>query len=280
MTFEPRLGIVPYLNVLPLIFGLEDSFPPHLWRRATPRDLATQMARGSLDVAILSTIEGIARGYRLVPGAMIGCRGPVRSVALYSKVPIDKIRSIVLDRASLSSSALLQIIARQHLRITPEYVTSSHPFTPNHDWHHDPHDAFMAIGDTALAWERVFPHRIDLGRAWLEMTGLPFVFAGWWLRDGVCLTEAQIREFAHARSRGTNAVNSIVDGLSEEQVLVHGGRESVRHYLRHAIQYELNEEAIRGLEHFRELLLAGGWLPRNTPDLRMAVPAHSGVVGI
>lgn len=260
MTSQLRLGIVPYLNVLPLLEGLDETFPQRLWRRATPRELGVLLERREVDLAIVSTFEGLRCGYRIVPGAMIGSDGPVRSVALCSKVPIADIRTVLLDRASLSSSALLRVLCREHLAIAPEFDLSERPLVPDFDWRADRHDALLVIGDTALAWEHAFPYRVDLGAAWKELTGLPFVFAAWWARPEVVLSPEEEAAFDRARRRGAESTEQILSRLSLAEIAAAGGREGLRHYLTRAIEYDLDERGLRSLELFREKLTRAGLL--------------------
>jgi len=255
-----RLGIVPYLNVLPLLEGLDATFPAHQWLRATPRQLGEALQRRDLDIAIVSTFEGLRCGYQLLPGAMIGANGPVRSVALYSKVPLHQIRHILLDRASLSSVALVRILANDLLQIDPVYETSPEPFTPEFCWQDNKHDALVVIGDTALAWEHTFPYTLDLGEGWKRLTGLPFVFAGWYARPGVQLSPTEIAAFATARAQGTNAINTIVARIDPKSLTPIGGPESLRHYLSQAIHYDLTPAALEGLKEFERRLKEKGLL--------------------
>ncbi len=259
------LGIVPYLNMLPLVEGLERDFPEENWIRATPRELAGLLAAGEVDLAAVSTFEALRRGdeYSVVGGAAIGSDGPVRSVALYSKVPIERIRTIQLDRASLTSVHLLRVLAHDYLGLDPEYALSPEPLDPAMEWRHDPHDAYLAIGDTALAWEEAFPHRLDLGAAWKDMTGLPFVFAAWFVRRGLALRPEEAAALTEARRRGEQSVDAIVGRLSEKTAASHGGRESLRQYLGSAIRYRLGEREWQGLVAYKERLGAMGLLPRD-----------------
>ncbi len=100
-----RVGAVAYLNARPLIFSLA--------RRRTeveividlPSRLADALAAGRLDVAMIPSIE-YARGpdYAIISDACIACNGAVRSVKLYSRVPLERLRSLALDEGSRTSA--------------------------------------------------------------------------------------------------------------------------------------------------------------------------------
>ena len=258
-----RLGVVPYLNVLPLLEGLDAVYPRHHWVQATPRQLAEQLDAGEIDVAVVSVFEGLRQAGRwgMVPGAAIGSDGPVRSVALFARSPLDQVRRVLLDRASLTSIHLARILATNRLAPGVSWELAEAPLAPDFHWQGDAlHDAWVAIGDTALAWEHAFPHRLDLGAAWQEDTGLPFVYAAWWTRPGLQLTAAEQGAFAEARRRGTANIDRIVERLNPADLTPYGGVAGVRSYLSDSIRYTLGERERAGLERFRFLLDQAGFL--------------------
>lgn len=265
---DVRIGIVPYLNVLPLLDGLEADVPRDRWTAATPRELAARMQAGALDVAIMPTFEVLrAGGLEVVPDAVIACDGPVRSVQLFCKVPPRDVRSVLLDRSSLTSAHLVQVIARKHLRIAPRWRTSDAPLAADFDHAAAPEDAILAIGDTALAWEDAFPHRVDLGEAWRAMEGLPFVFALWAIRPGIALDAAVIEALVAARDRGT----ARAEAIALEAPLAPGvTRAGLVQYLTEAIRYRLGEHEWLAIERYRDHLAAMGLLPEGTPLPRAA----------
>lgn len=258
-----RLGIVPYLNVLPLLEGLDRDFPAGNWVRATPRELAEMLEAQAIDVAIVSSHEGLRRApaYRLVPGACIGSEGPVRSVMLYSKVPLAHARTVLLDRASLTSIHLCRILLAERHGLLPEFHTAPEPLTRFHPWEDLEEDAFLVIGDAALALRGKFPFQLDLGEAWKQHTGLPFVFAAWWVRQGLELLPSEAAAFARARESGTANIHRVVARLSPEELIPYGGIAGVADYLRNAIRFELGARELEGLELFRTKLLRHGLLP-------------------
>ncbi len=203
-----RLGVVPYLNVLPLLEGLDEAFPRENRVFATPRELAALLAAREVDVATLPLYEALRAGsYSLVPGCAIGCDGPVRSVMLYAKRPVAEITTVLLDRGSLTSVHLAQVLFADLLRIAPACETSAEPLGAGFDFEASPYDAFVVIGDAALGLEGRFPHALDLGAAWKELTGLPFVFAAWTVRDGMQLSPQESAAFAAARRRGEERID-------------------------------------------------------------------------
>mgnify|MGYP003337286040 CR=1 FL=1 len=116
-------------------------------------------------------------GDRIVPGICIGSEGPVASVALFTRRPIDEVRSIALDTSSRTSAMLTRILCARLFHIAPTFV----PHAPELESMLAVADAALLIGDPALFLDPE-AHRaikIDLGAEWTNMTGLPFVWAFW-----------------------------------------------------------------------------------------------------
>ncbi|CAN5189817.1 menaquinone biosynthesis protein [soil metagenome] len=267
MKEKLKLGVVPYLNVLPLLRGLGADFPERNWIRATPRELAPLLAEGRVDVAALSTFEAIRCGYAIVPGVMIGADGPVRSVMLYSRVPLAEIRTVLLDRASLSSTHLAQILAAELLRISPVYTTSEAPLRAEDIALTESQDAVLVIGDTALRWEGKFPHALDLAAGWKELTGLPFVFAAWLVRDGLSLTREQVAAFIRARECGERDGAILAREASADPA--NAGIRDLHDYFTRAIRHRLGERELEGLRLYRRKLIAHQFIDNAAPEIKL-----------
>src|SRR5213079_1612508 len=92
-----RIGAVGYLNARPLTWALDRS--PERWqvRYDLPAVCAALLHDGKTDLGLIPSIEYLqSPDYRFVPGVGIGSRGPIASVALYTRVPVEDIRSIAL----------------------------------------------------------------------------------------------------------------------------------------------------------------------------------------
>lgn len=263
-----RLGVVPYLNVLPLLEGLEAHIPRSRWIAATPRELCGLLGGGEIDVATLPVFEVLrARDYAVLPGCAIAADGPVRSVQLFSRVPLGEIRSVLLDRSSVTSVNLGKILLRDLLEIDPVLLTSDAPIrAQERDFHRRGFDAALVIGDVALQWEDAFPHRLDLADGWKRLTGLPFVFAVWAARPLAPLSATDLRAFVDARRRGEATAAAIAAreaGAHEIPV------PSLVQYLTEAIRYELSDRMLAGLEEYRRRAVAHGLLDADTPAIRL-----------
>src|SRR5215831_14178958 len=109
-----RVGAVNYLNTKPLIYGLDRIAPQAELVLDLPSRLADGLAAGRLDVALIPSIEFFQKpDYKIVSDACIACRGPVRSVKLFSRVPLERIKTLALDEGSRTSVALVRILLRE-----------------------------------------------------------------------------------------------------------------------------------------------------------------------
>ena len=244
LTIAPKIGAVSYLNTRPLVAGLEGEFERGELVFDLPSRLATSLARGELDVALIPSIEAAANSdYRIVSDACIGCAGEVWSVKLLSRVPAAKIRTLAMDAGSRTSRALCRVILAHRDGVTPEI--SELPI--DSDWRGSTTDAVLIIGDRAMnATEDTFPHQWDLGTAWNQWTGLPFVFALWVARGDDGLSEIGAKLSA-ARDCGIANIAEIAKqshaqyGLSYDQCF---------RYLDHHLNFFLGDAERKSLALF------------------------------
>jgi len=203
MTAKARLGRIAYLNVLPIYFALENIFGEngfHLVRGA-PAELNAWMRRGEVDLGSISAMEyGRAyQDYLLLPDLSISSKGAVGSVLLFSRTPFSRLdgRTIRVSAASASGAALLKILMAELFGVQPRYQQGALTGAPLAEA-----AAVLAIGDEALrlAGAGTMPFELDLGQAWQQLTGLPFVFGVWAVR----------RDFAAAQPSATGALHRLL----------------------------------------------------------------------
>src|SRR5438094_4132019 len=226
-----RVGSVSYLNAVPLTRGLEQqvSF-------ATPSQLAEMLRRDQLDAALVSVTEVLFNDrYDVLDGIAIASLGEVKSVLLAHRRPIEEIKEVFCDTASLTSVNLLRVLlAERGLR--PEFKPlASYDFLTLPDY-------ALLIGDPALDFLRAQrQHEIwDLGAAWYELTGLPFVYAVWALRRGVENSHLR-RSLREARDFGLDTLDAIIRGRVEYNY------DFRNDYLSWHIHYHLGTDEKRGL---------------------------------
>ena len=215
-----RFGAVGYLNARPLTEGLAPLVLD------TPAGLARRYGKGELDVALLPVVAGHELGLARVGSLGIAADGPVESVLLFLRTPLEAVRTLALDPASRTSNVLARIVLREAHGARPEVREA-------------PADAEVSIGDPALARSRGNEPRLDLSEAWRRHTGLPFVFAAWY---GAPAAETALEE-AYARGR-----RRIAAYAAEARVDL--GPERLERYLETSIRYRIGAREEQGLARF------------------------------
>ena len=242
-----RIGAVSYLNTKPLVFGLQDNDDRFDLVFDLPSRLADRLAARELDVALVPVIEAITNPiYTIVSDACIACRGPVRSVKLFSKVGPEKIRTLALDEGSRTSVALTKVILKQRFNIQPECCS----LPIDDSWREANADATLVIGDRAMnslnGDDLPFCVELDLGEFWNRWTELPFVFAVWAALPG---TELGLLDEAltQARDQGLQNLDSICANAAESY-----GLSSVEchEYLTKHLHFTLGSREKMGLSQF------------------------------
>jgi chorismate dehydratase len=252
-----RIGAVGYLNARPLTWALDRS--PERWRIRydVPSVCAALLHEGAVDLGLIPSIEYLhSDRYRFVPGVGIGSRGPVASVALYTKVALDRVSSVALDTSSRTSVTLIQVLCRHHFGINPVFV----PHGPDLAAMTSRHDAGLLIGDPAFDadHETLGLTKIDLGAAWTEMTGLPFVYAAWTGPAGV-IGDGQVRWLQEAQAEGVRDAAAIAAEYGRGAA-ARTARAAA--YLRDNVKYALGPEEAAGLQMFLDYAADLGLAPR------------------
>ncbi|MDQ3859673.1 MAG: menaquinone biosynthesis protein [Actinomycetota bacterium] len=164
-----RLGRISYVNMAPLFFRLDADVEEVA---GVPTELNRALLAGDVDLAPISSIEYArhASRLRILPRLCVSSEGAVDSIQLVSRAPLASIRSVAVTPESATSAVLVRVLLPD-----AEHVPLG-----------EAADARLLIGDAALRsmFEDPTPHH-DLGRLWLERTGLPMVYALFACRDPV-----------------------------------------------------------------------------------------------
>jgi len=256
-----RVGSVPYLVARPLDTGLGEE-PGIDFVRQVPAKLVAGLRDGSLDVALVSSIELFRRpGYSFLDGPAVTGEGFVSSVQVFLRRPPAPRQTIALDPASRTAATLVRIV-------WPARDARFLDVAPGEDPREADADAWLRIGDTALRELHApdAPPVFNPSQAWSERTGLPFAFAVWIARPGVEL-EPHVPAFLRARTRGADAVAELAREAATAWELP---LEETRRYLTRECIYEPGERLRPALDAFRDeaaaLGLARGELePRGVP---------------
>lgn len=297
-----RISIVKYLNTAPLVWGFTNGPLREKYELSftVPSECAEALRRSDVDVAIIPVIE-YQRIPNLValPGLAIASKQRVRSLLIISKVPIRQARNLALDRSSRSTQALTKMLCDQHWSIAPEFFEMA----PDLPLMLDKADAALLIGDPALrlslhiedaaergrngeqicngkdagipASEKLYVY--DVVEQWRKMTGRPAVLALWAVRSEVGTPEV-VEDFQASRDFGLRHLREISEQAARE---FDAPARELERYLRKNIHYGLDEENLRGLEHYFVLAARMGLIPRIGLSIAAAAGApwrHMGYV--
>ena len=257
MKAPVHIGAVGYLNARPLTWALDAD--PQRWavRYDLPSICSSLLHAGQVDLGLVPSIDYLQDpAYRFVPGVGIGSRGPVASVALYTRVPIERVRSVALDTSSRTSVTLIRVLCRHRFGVEPEFVAH----VPDLPAMVASADAGLLIGDPAFEADHVGLglRKVDLGEEWTAMTGLPFIYAAWTGRAGA-LTDADVEALQEAQQIGVRSV----DAIAAEYGRGDAGRTArAATYLRDNVKYGLGPDEAAGLQLFLNYAADLGLAPR------------------
>lgn len=295
MSVIRRVGCVSYLNAKPLIDGL-DAEPDLAVRFDVPSALRADLASGEAEIALCPVFDyfesvggvsagggvgngdgvsqdGLAGGLKppppglvLVPVGGIGCEGATLTVRLYSRVPIEQIDTVYADTDSHTSVQLLRVLLAELFGVNPTLI----------DYHAregvaegklaDRPEAMLLIGDkvvTASPPAVAYPYQLDLGEAWLELTGLPFVFAVWMARPATELGDLPHRL---AQRLEANLPQRVL--IAERYAAAHGWPiDLAEHYLIDVLRYTIGPRELEAIGRFGEMLAKHGLIRRAPAEL-------------
>ncbi len=255
-----RLGIVSYTNVAPLHWGLA-PYEGATFVRGVPTELNRQLLDGDIDLTLVSSVEFLRHRnlLRALPDFSVATLGPVYSVMLFHWAPWEELsgKKVALTTDSATSVELLKVLLRE-TGVTAEFV----PLAPGLDTMLGSCDAALLIGDAALR-EAVAKREVDgrkplitdLGRAWYDLTKLPFTFAVWASRKDTPPSELLVAKLRAAREHGLGQLGAVSRaeaaklGVSESVVQRYLG--NFRYYLEPPDRDGLLTFAARSVPGFR-----------------------------
>jgi chorismate dehydratase len=251
-----RLGRISYANMAPLFFGLDAEVEEI---SGVPTDLNRALLAGEVDLAPISSIAYArhAARLRILPRLCVSSEGAVDSIQLVSRAPLDEIRSVAVTPESATSAVLVRILLpeAEQLPLGEEA------------------DARLLIGDAAL--QSMFadptPHH-DLGRLWLERTGLPIVYAVFACPDPVPDGVAAFEDVLLAAHR---AARERPEELAREASDRYGYPAGFLARYFEKLRYSFGPRERAGLYTFFELARDAGELER-VPDLRFVADEPTG----
>jgi len=241
-----RIGAVSYLNTRPLLLGLaHEGFKNRIdLVKSYPAKIAQDLLSGQIDIGLVpvAIIPQLTHPH-IISNYVIGTNGAVASVALFSEVPIDEIKSIYLDYQSRTSVQLLKILLAQFWKKEVEFLAAREGYIDQISGT----TAGLIIGDRALDNLSNFPYVYDLGLAWKQHTGLPFVFAAWVANQPIPFEF--MAAFDAANGYGVARLEEVISLIPvNEQVY------DLHKYYTENISYVYDEEKKQGLNAFLNLI--------------------------
>jgi predicted solute-binding protein len=254
-----RIGCVKYLNARPLIRGWPGNVEfDH------PSALCQRLAKGQLDVALVSSFEFLRNPiYRIVDDVSISSDGPVYSVVVAHRGEFSEIEEIELDPASETAANLLRCLLAE-LGLTPRLTAGGVPANAGFP------RARLIIGDQAIRFRQNHADAFqfwDLGEQWKKLIGLPFVYALWLIRP----------EVPHAKSiaerlRGlgnenlANIADVLADAADNKQAIT---RAFLDRYYHEHLRFGFETREKQGLQTFADLCAKHGLLPKRALEFSL-----------
>ncbi|MFI4883505.1 MAG: menaquinone biosynthetic enzyme MqnA/MqnD family protein [Phycisphaerales bacterium JB064] len=262
-----RVACVRYLNTAPLVEGL-DKLEGLTLLPAVPADIGPMVERGEAELGLASVIDAANASVpmAIVPAGMIGCDGPTLTVRLFSSVPMDKVTQVCADADSHTSVALARVLLAELYGVRPQVVPfnamervplgASGVQQDDEGWP----QTLLLIGDKVVTHSPPavrYPHQLDLGEAWKQLTGLPFVYASWMCKAELLESEAGRRRIGLAaamldRQRRHNATR--LDWLVQQWApKARWPVDLAQRYIGELLRYEIGERERGAVERFFEL---------------------------
>ena len=250
ITTIRNIGCVSYLNAKPLIHGVDNELDTSI-QLGVPSQLLEMLMTGKVDIALCPVIDYFNSKIplQIIPVGGIGCKGPTLTVRLYSRVPFEQITCIHTDTDSHTSITLLQIILYDRYNLTP--TLKRYTINP-HTNKSSPHETILMIGDKVVTNQppaNDYPYQLDLGEAWQQQTGLPFVFAVWMAPVGTNLEQLPAK-LNRQRIKNSLAIDKITQLYAPHH---NWPMNLARQYLSEYLCFEINRPQINAIQRFGEL---------------------------
>jgi chorismate dehydratase len=243
-----RLGRISYVNMAPVFYGLEADVEEVA---GVPTELTRKLLDGEIDIAPIPSIDYArnADRLRILPRLCVSSEGAVDSIQLVTRMPFGQVRSVAVTPESATSVVLTRILLPK-AELVPLGMDA---------------DATMLIGDAALrsSFEDPTPH-FDLGRLWLDRTGLPMVFAVWAAPEPVV---AGLIELEHALVASVRLGRAEPERLAQQASEAYGYPAGFMARYFEKLRYSFGPRERAGLYTFLEMARDAGELA-HVPELR------------
>lgn len=247
-----KVTAVSYLNTKPFLFGIfKSGFDKQIdLQLDIPSECARKLSSGEADlglvpVAVIPELETP----HIISDYCIGTNGTVKTVCIFADCPIENLTHLYLDFHSRTSVELVKVLLDSHWQLSPTLLQA----TPGFEEKIGGSTGALIIGDRAIGLDEKHPFVYDLGEAWLEMTGLPFVFAAW--VSNRPLETGFIKQLNAALKTGIEEIPQLMYLLPSP-----APRFDLRGYFTENISYVLDQQKRKALDLFLKIL-AGAKVP-------------------
>lgn len=211
---------------------------------AYPSKIAALLLNDQIDVGLVPVaIIPQLKEAHIVTDFCIASEGEVASVAIFSEQPMEQLDRLLLDYQSRTSVNLATLLVKEFWKKNLKLEAAQE------DFRKDIRGATggVVIGDRALEQRKISRYTYDLGLAWKQHTGLPFVFAAW--VSNKPLEEDFIRTFNLANGYGVDHLGEV---LAQNPYEIY----DLKTYYTKNISYHLTDDKRKGLALFLEKLSA------------------------
>ncbi len=237
-----KVTAVSYLNTKPLLYGifntgLEEQLELSL---DIPSICADKLKRGEVDFGLVpvAVIPELDTPY-IISDYCIGSVGKVKTVCIYADCPLEELTHLYLDFHSRTSVKLAQVLLQKHWQLNPQLIPAEEGFIDQIKGT----VGAVVIGDRTIDLDKKHTYVYDLSEAWMEYTGLPFVFAAW--VSNRPLDKAFITKFNEALAAGVAHIPQLVYLLQTSHPNF-----DLKEYFQKYISYELDAPKRKALSLF------------------------------
>ena len=237
-----KITAVSYLNTKPFLYGIFNNQLDKLidLQLDIPSVCAQKLKSGEADLGLvpIAVLPELKKPH-IISDYCIGSLRSVRTVCLFSEKPIEKIEKVYLDYHSRTSVELVKILLKNHWKVTPKLIAATAGFEKKIKGT----TAALVIGDRAIEMHSGFEYYYDLGEAWNDYSGLPFVYAAW--VSNRPLEDDFVALFNDALSKGVEQIPKLIYLLPTPQPGF-----DLQHYFTNNISYELDGQKKKALTKF------------------------------
>ncbi len=173
------IGLTDSLVYLPLIYGIKHNLVRHDFGISFGSIIenAIKLREGEIELGIISSLDYALKKetWHIVPNLCISSIQKIKHVQLFFKKGLKDIRKVAVDKNAISEAVLLKILMREKFLMSPDYIE----MVPDLEKMLLNTEAALIVGESSLNYYRTHRNRLDLNEEWLDMTGLPFVYAFW-----------------------------------------------------------------------------------------------------